>query len=210
MIQNSLIMVSPLLYIDIYREFGYLHLDLAGFFLLASGYILYSTQETRAKRFYLAGGSCILGWVFCRLIIQYILPIDFLNVHVTDFPTFMGSLFLGGIKVTTEPPSIMDPPSSIMSFIFLLGGIVLAIGTIFTWLGSLVSRKGNEKPEIASSIFMIYGVTNMIAISLLVLRHAICPSCPQALIFVNVAVPMKGIIVPLGIIAFTAIILKTR
>jgi len=209
-IQNSLLLVSPLLYVDIYREFGYLHLDLAGFFLLAAGYILYSTQDTKAKRFYFIGGLCILGWVSCRILVQFILPIDFLNIYVTNFPAFIENLFFGGISVISEPPTIIDSPSIIMSFIFLIGGIVLAISTIFIWLGSIVSRNENEKPGITSRIFLIFGISNMIAILLLVLRHIICSNCPQALLFFQVAISLKGIVILLGIVAFIAIILNTR
>ena len=76
LVQNG-ILVIPYVGFSISLYFlSFFPIDLIGFLLLAGGYILYSTQEVEYKRYYFIGGLCILVWAICRVLYQYILPLQ--------------------------------------------------------------------------------------------------------------------------------------
>ncbi len=210
LIQNMLILGIVFVFteqIQVLREipalpFLMLHLDLLGFLLIASGYIFYSKQGSKKMSLNLIGGISLLGWVICRIVVQYIVPYG-INLREyqepLDYVSFIDFLihrWPRGYIWVSRLPLLLRPDLDfilIMKISFLIGGFLLFFGSNNIWR----AQKNRE-----TAIFMLYGVINMITVLLIVFTYSswgVLSSFKFYFTFIylllkTVAIPLLGVI----------------
>ncbi|MFX1255833.1 MAG: hypothetical protein ACFFCZ_29780 [Promethearchaeota archaeon] len=175
-------------------------IDVIGFLLLAVGYLLYSSQKVEQKRYYFIGGLCLLGWVICRVLYQFIIPLLLLPQLLEEcasYPNILSIHFDFFLGYTCPSLPLWTTAAAVMTNFIFLGGLALALGSIVIWR--------TQKDKKGQIIFMVYGVCNAIVITLFALTRfpAVNMSTPLESIGGTILYLAKGFIVPLlGVIAF--------
>jgi parallel beta-helix repeat protein len=171
-------------------------LDLLAFFLLVVGYLLYSTRQVEKPVFYRCGAISILGWIICRVLIQFIIPLGVLplNAEVTDFTTFITNFIPSGSQGVPSPNPV---PSGSLALIFLIGAVLLGIGVGLIWWV--------QKRERTEQLLLIFGFLNLLAVLLLIPFDAIQLGLDDYNRWTGgrmMGMALKGLIVPiLGMVA---------
>jgi len=196
--------ISPLVFYSIISMLFYL--DIIGFLLLGIGYVTYQTLDIDKKKIYFIGGICIILWVICRFLWQFILTGNLLGDLYNYLQTPTGAM--GVLELWGEPLDDIKLP-------FFIGGLALCIASIVIF---------RTKEEANERWFMIYGINNMIAILLISLPLIIYPvfelmiagSEPSQILGLFILAPyfglfMKLFVIPLsGVLAFLKLLLKYK
>ncbi|MFX0015999.1 MAG: NosD domain-containing protein [Candidatus Hermodarchaeota archaeon] len=179
LIQNALILVFVLNFrgMETFDEMGLIsvsifHLDLFGFTFLGIGYLFYSSLQNDTKAQYIQVGAFLLGWVVCRIIIQYIIPFGIV-LHEYDEPlnyqTFAFYLVYRGfyenyydLSFPLEDYYGFDSPPLIIILTFVVGGLLLYLAS------RSLPQEFNER---GVTLFKIYGIVNVILIFILPLIY---------------------------------------
>ena len=125
------------------------YVDIIGFLLLGFGYMAYPTDNPDEKKIYLTSSFCIILWVICRGIWQFLITNNHLGNLYNYLQTPTGAM--GIFEMLGQPlPDIKFP--------LLIGGLALGLGSIFLF-------RVRKEPD--RRMFMNYGIINMIAVCLI-------------------------------------------
>lgn len=140
-------MIEDLIHFNSYYIISFLfYVDIVGFLLLGLGFFPKPPYVTQKQKMYLLSSCCILFWVVCRILWQFILTGNFLGdlVNFTQQPTSE----MGFLDLISRPLNDIALP-------FLVGAIALGISSIII---CRLKKGYNEK------LFRNYAVINMIAV----------------------------------------------
>ncbi len=158
LVQNLLISLPAITVISLLKPSNFVfysfvsilfYVDIIGFLLLGFGYMAYPTDKPYEKKIYLTCSFCIILWVICRGIWQFL---------ITE--NHLGNLY-NYLQTPTSEMGILEllgQPLPDIKFPLLIGGLALGLGSIFLFR----IRKEHDR-----RLFMIYGVINMIAVCLI-------------------------------------------
>ncbi|MHA2112410.1 MAG: zinc ribbon domain-containing protein [Candidatus Hodarchaeales archaeon] len=125
------------------------YVDIIGFLLLGFGYMAYPTENPYEKKIYLTSSFCIILWVICRGIWQFLITNNQLGNLYNFMQTPTGAM--GIFEILGQPlPDIKFP--------LLIGGLALGSASIFLF-------RIRKEPD--RRMFMNYGIINMIAVCLI-------------------------------------------
>ena len=156
--QNLLISLPAITVISLLNPSNYVfysfvsllfYVDITGFLLLGLGYMAYPTDVPSEKKIYLTSSFCIIFWVICRGIWQFLITENHLG-NLYDYLQTPTSE-MGILKLLSQPITYIKFP-------LLIGGLALGLGAFFLF---------RVRKEYDRRLFMIYAVINMIAVSLI-------------------------------------------
>ncbi|MFX1282937.1 MAG: carbohydrate ABC transporter permease [Promethearchaeota archaeon] len=174
-------------------------LDIFGFFILGIGIIKHDHEDQLACRI---SGFCFIGWAVLSLIWRFFSPIHTLfpqfgafDINLTQV-TYYLALWLIGQAVPIDLLIIEPIPISI-SYIFILNGIIMTIGTYFTI----------KILNINSKYILSFGISNFLGVMLIALPTIIGvkPGDLTDIFFLTMQLGflVKTILVPiLGVLTF--------
>jgi hypothetical protein len=194
--------VAPIIFYSIISMLFYL--DIIGFSLLGIGYVTYKNLDNDKRKMYLISGICIILWVICRFLWQFILTGNLVGNLYDYLQTPSGAM--GIFELFAVPLDTVKIP-------FLIGSLTLCVATIVVF---------RTTEEAADRWFMIYGINNLIAVLLIFLPLILFPifesfitiTEPGSILGLFVLAPYFGlfiklIIIPvLGALAFLKLVLK--